>query len=708
MNEALNYLERVQTRLASQNENLERKELRGSRGKSAIYGLCAGLFLSLIFGIGEVREWWGYLALNDAIMLVLFWCLTVVPFCVMAGAAVGRALSRKDVGKNKSAKWYGCSPHSILGRSIILLSILFLAYLFSPSFQRKPRPVELNPKRIEAGLNRLFGGKKIAAIHESKPRVLLIGLDGVGWNWLDPLLEQDKLPNIAKLLNRGIRAELQSSVIPQSGPAWTCFMTGKNPGHFGYLTFRQQKPDSYEFRLVDSTTRNDRAVWNILNEASDKRVVVIGCPLTYPPEKVDGVLISGWLSDSASGRAYTYPGSLTKVLQEIGYRTTNFSSPVSVNEVIQQRFEVASVLMKRVGWDFFMIYSEFTDNLQHRFWKEKQTLDEHLILTDKLIGRLLDGLGSDVIVIIMSDHGFKKYNKLFNLRQWLIDSGYAAVIDRRTLDKSKKSKIGALLDEQSLGFKYRYLVGNRILEIMQDWGTLFGEATSIKFEPFSKEDFSAQEKREVGLLTGLNYPYDYDETTAYECHESRANWGAIRINVRGAKPHGIIAEGSEYERFREELILNLLEAKDEVSGSRIVHSVYRREEIFSGPLVHLLPDVIFRTEPDVMVSGQKKLSGHGEKGFLIISGKHVDKSAKVENATILDIAPTILYCLNAPLPDDMDGRVLTECFEEKFLLENPVRTFRWEKPYSRVKKTERNEEHTEEILGRLRSLGYIQ
>ena len=68
-------------------------------------------------------------------------------------------------------------------------------------------------------------------------RLLVIGLDGATFDLIKPWVRQGELPNIAKILQRGVHGELKSTVPPMSPPAWTSFMTGKNPGKHGIFHF---------------------------------------------------------------------------------------------------------------------------------------------------------------------------------------------------------------------------------------------------------------------------------------------------------------------------------------------------------------------------------------------------------------------------------------------------------------------------------------
>jgi hypothetical protein len=59
-------------------------------------------------------------------------------------------------------------------------------------------------------------------------------------------------------------------------------------------------------------------------------------------------------------------------------------------------------------------------------------------------------------------------------------------------------------------------------------------------------------------------------------------------------------------------------------------------------------------------------------GLLLVVGEGIRPGATLGRASILDVAPTLLYLLGLPVPRDMGGRVLTEMLEPGFAREHPV------------------------------------
>src|SRR4029078_4691279 len=82
-------------------------------------------------------------------------------------------------------------------------------------------------------------------------KAVVLGLDGATWDLLVPLAERGVMPNLARALEQGRHARLQSSLPPYSSPAWMSISTGKNPGSHGIFDFWEAGLPG-ERRLVSS------------------------------------------------------------------------------------------------------------------------------------------------------------------------------------------------------------------------------------------------------------------------------------------------------------------------------------------------------------------------------------------------------------------------------------------------------------------------
>ncbi len=114
-----------------------------------------------------------------------------------------------------------------------------------------------------------------------------------GWN-------EGLLPNLRKIREGGISGTRQTVVPPITAPAWTSFYTGKNPGKHGAFDFLLKKENSYEEIPVNASFCKSKTLWDLLGKGN-KKMAVLNVPMTYPPQKVNGVMVSGFLSSSKTG-----------------------------------------------------------------------------------------------------------------------------------------------------------------------------------------------------------------------------------------------------------------------------------------------------------------------------------------------------------------------------------------------------------------------
>lgn len=544
---------------------------------------------------------------------------------------------------------------------------------------------------------------------EAKRRkVLVIGLDGATFKLIKPWARRGKLPNLARILEKGVHGGLTSTIPPVTAPAWTSFATGVNPGKHGIFDFYMRKKQSYELTTVNARHVHRAAVWDIVSDAG-RKVCVINVPLTYPPKEVNGFLVSGMLTPS--GGNFTYPPVLQEELtQEIGDYKINWkgeSRSQALREwmhILNKVTKAAFYLLKR-NWDLFIVVFQILDRVQHLFWKYMDP--EHpsyiseegngygkIILScyqkvDFIVGKMLENIDEDTVVIIMSDHGFGPLYKAVYINRWLQNCGLLTI---------KKKRIPLLQQVYWLLSKLR----------LHPEDTLNRLSNSKYLERVARKIL-------IGQIGRINFQVDIDwsrtRTYAY------GHTGRIFINVKDREPKGIVKPGKEYEETRRRIIKELYALKDPESNEAIVNRVYKREEIYRGPYVTRAPDVLFTTRNGYIsysdlsvVPLTSRVDGiqsgsHRPNGIFMAFGKGV-KKGMIENVNIVDLTPTILHIMAIPVPSDMDGKVLKEIFEPTSELAKREVEYRSpiqvkEKEYKLAKKKQ------EEVKERLRKLGYL-
>ena len=171
----------------------------------------------------------------------------------------------------------------------------------------------------------------------------------------------------------------------------------------------------------------------------------------------------------------------------------------------------------------------------------------------------------------------------------------------------------------------------------------------------------------------------------------------------------------------------LLEIVDTETGKCPVRWVSRGEDLYSGPYTRNVPDIIAVAHPQYVWAYhvgpyasiftprtiQWSEATHQPEGVLLSTGPGVETQREpLSGMGISDVAPTILYLLDLPVPSDMDGRVLAELITPDRLVSQPVRSGEpvgyWPDEHSVTFEDDRmTDEDHEQIRSRLRALGYL-
>jgi predicted AlkP superfamily phosphohydrolase/phosphomutase len=566
-----------------------------------------------------------------------------------------------------------------------------------------------------------------------KPKVLIVGLDAATLDLIGPWVAGGKLPNLELLMKNGAWGRLASILPPITPPAWTSFMTGKNPGKHGIFHFMEAQPETYGLRYLNAGSRRAKTVWRMLSDAG-YTVGTMNIPFTYPPEQLNGFQISGM--DTPSEKSpFIYPPELRSELEgllgrfRLDLRYLGFMSTDQKREQVLAEMESldhqwlsASLhLIEKHPADVMMFTFMSIDTVQHYFWQYMDR-EHHLhdpvaaerfgdaVLRvyerlDEAVGQLLKKTSGDTSVLVVSDHGGgPTSDRVIYLNRYLAQLGL--LYYRR--DKSSALK---KLGKKMVSGSY----------------TLLRNALSSRQKSFLAYKLPALRKRFETAVTSFSQ-IDWTRTRAY-CSEVLASPPSIWINLKGVKPSGIVQQG-EYEPLLKFISDKLKELKDPRTNEPIIKRVFRRDEIFNGPFANEAADLIldwwessqFSTspsfpehtaEPAVEISERKPATGaewggtHRRDGILIAQGKPFKKGVQIHGARLIDMAPTILHLLGQPVPEDMDGRVLHELFEPAFIEQNPVQA-----GVSAYFEGEQEAQYSAEeaaiVEERLKALGYIE
>ena len=522
-------------------------------------------------------------------------------------------------------------------------------------------------------------------------RFLLIGLDGFEPSLAERWLDEGRLPALAGLRDRGAYLQLRSTTPPATFPAWTSCATGVNPGRHGVFDFTEVIPGQYGLRFVNATYRTAPALWNTLSNAG-KRVGVLGVPGTYPPEPVNGFMVSGFDSPVATSidRTFVYPRDLYEAVRN--WRFADFQESrigpgwhamarERLLAKVDAKATVALRLFQREPWDFFMVVFGESDTVAHHFWLfhdensprhrpgyETAIRDVYERL-DAAVGTLTDAAGSDVTVAVVSDHGFGGAGTgVVHLNNWLAEQGYLAF---------------------SPGGD-GYLKRLALAATPARWRGLL-------FRRFRGMAANAESRSRFGGI-------DWANTRAWS--EELNYFPSVRVNLAGREPQGQVAP-QDYEVFCRDLCAQL-------EAWQPIRRAWRRAELYDGPYVERAPDIILelaledgyshsclrsRGGPPFRRIGPGEVFGGKERGM---TGNHrglgvcfLSKPTICGEARIEDIAPTVLAELGvAGLA--MDGTSLSEPYKESVVEQSVDHEHSYSPDEERV------------IEARLRDLGYFE
>ena len=151
-------------------------------------------------------------------------------------------------------------------------------------------------------------------------KAMVIGLDGATFRVLDPLMKAGFMPNLEEAMGKGARGELLSTVPPVTALAWPSFFTGKNAGKHGLLGWQERLNEDFKRPWISAKKIDGPKLWHVLNQEGF-RTCVVNVPVTYPPEPLDGVMVSGMLTPGLQAE-FTYPPDLREALLAAvpGYR----------------------------------------------------------------------------------------------------------------------------------------------------------------------------------------------------------------------------------------------------------------------------------------------------------------------------------------------------------------------------------------------------
>ncbi len=503
-----------------------------------------------------------------------------------------------------------------------------------------------------------------------KKKTVVLGLDGATWKLLKPYAEAGYMPTIKKLLRQGVHGELESTMPAMTAPAWTTFATGKHPGHHGVFDFMLPTKTLGEMKFATSQDIRDKTLYEILSD-NGYTPILINLPTTWPPKRDDIITITSLLTQ---GDEWIYPASLKDEFPELAnYRLTPDESLrvtarrdeyiVDLLAHLEEQMAAVKRLFTEKPWDFFFYLFSHTDWISHLAYTELEEKHEKKALeifkrVDQHLGWFVDNLPPDTNLILLSDHGFTAYKKVFYFNRWLEKEGYLKT------NKDSDSMRGAATrrakeSDKITAKKKRVNIGTGLFKVL--------DAVPV-LKPLAKWSYHQVVKKYLPIDLKVKVGIDYANTKV--CFPKGSYITNGYINKDWVFKNGCVSR-EEYPKLVNELVEKIRNIKDP-AGNPIVAKVMTRQEVYGGQAPDQAPDIFFELS-DYWLIGNFNSSSlfdeevenkHGKMGIFLATGPDFEDNASVDGLMMQDITPTLLHLLGLAVPEDCDGQVAHALFKE--------------------------------------------
>jgi predicted AlkP superfamily phosphohydrolase/phosphomutase len=434
------------------------------------------------------------------------------------------------------------------------------------------------------------------------PRVAFFGIDGVPYSLIAD--NEDVFENLNAMARQGSGGAIDSIVPPESSACWPALTTGVNPGGTGVYGFQDREVGSYDTYVPMGRDVQATRLWDRVTDAG-RKATVMNVPVTFPPQRNVQRMVSGFLSPGVDKAAY--PDELRDYLESSGYRI-DVNAKLGHEEdkeafiedahaTLDARFEAFKHYIQQDDWDLFFGVFMTTDRVNHFL--------------------------------------FRDYERDGEYKQEFLD--FYAKVDRYL------GELRDLLEEEVT------------MVVASDHGF-----TSLDYEVHFNAwleqggwlSYEDDEHSELGDIA--------TDTRAYSLIPGR-----FYLNLEGREPRGSVPQ-DDYTAVRAEL-KEALEGLEGPDGKKVAARVVTREDAFRGAHDDIAPDLVvipnhgydlkagFKGHEDVFGVGPRNGMHSFDNACLFVD----DDSARIEDADLFDIAPTLLELLDLETDrTEFDGRSL--------------------------------------------------
>ncbi|PSQ07918.1 nucleotide pyrophosphatase [Halobacteriales archaeon QS_5_70_15] len=433
------------------------------------------------------------------------------------------------------------------------------------------------------------------------PRVAFFGIDGVPHSLIAD--NPDVFPNLTALAREGSGGAIDSIVPPESSACWPALTTGVNPGETGVYGFQDRENGSYDTYVPMGQDVRATRLWDRV--ADDGRdATVMNVPVTFPPQRNVQRMVSGFLSPSVEKASS--PDDLRDDLENSNYRIDvnaklghdedKTEFMEDAHETLDARYEAFRRYVDKDDWDLFFGVFMTTDRVNHFLFRDYER----------------DGENREAFLEF-----YRKVDRYLGQLREALPDGVTMVV------------------ASDHGF------------------------TSLDYEVHFNAWLEAE-----GWLSYRTDDHDSLEDIADETRAYSLIPGRFYLNLEGREPRGSVPQ-DEYESTRAEL-KEALEALEGPDGKPVADRIVTKEEAFRGDHDDIAPDLVvipnhgfdlkagFKGDEAVFGTGPRNGMHSFDNACLF-----VDDDARIADADLFDIAPTLLELLEVDVDRaELDGRSL--------------------------------------------------
>ncbi|MFE5121593.1 alkaline phosphatase family protein [Streptomyces sp. NPDC056669] len=463
--------------------------------------------------------------------------------------------------------------------------------------------------------------------HTAPPKAVVLGIDGGSLDLIEPLVAEGALPVLGRLLADSAHGPTTTTWPAHTAPGWSTFVTARRPGGHGIYQFFDTQDPVYGDRLVGTGDYGCDTAWEWFARQGWS-VGLVNVPMSHPPRQVPGYQLTWPLARTLR---YSEPPGLLGELARAGAGfkadiAAMFRGDLSYAEAavehVRARGRTIQYVLRERPVDVFMAVITEIDRICHHYWHfadachDRHTLPDRqewadairatYVAIDEVFGEILDVVGDETPVMLLSDHGFGpgRYNVAVNAV--LAEAGLLATRPAATPPAAGDG--------------------------LADWFRADG--------------------REV----------DFTRTRAYMptpgCY-------AVNVNLAGRQRDGVVTDPGPVLAEAAELLLGL-RAPD--TGEPVFAAALPRADAYPGPMTHAAPDLLL-IPADEGVLASPAISGplwrpseqtgmHRYLGMWALRGTSLAPGRRTAPVALADLMPTLLAEAGLTFPAAVHGRPL--------------------------------------------------